>query len=388
MKSRDKKQFYSSDCRNLALVSLLVLLLLGACATSRPNTFSSNTNLTPGAQMRVYPGDTLYSFARRNNVSMRELIDLNHLQSPFELTPGTMLTLPAEAAPLPSVELGPAAVANELDYEKKHSGVTTYTQVVPERTTEAEADRREKVIYAPVDITPSMPAPLQAEPQKAPAKVQLAQALNLQPMQFDKNKKQLKAPSPDSKPMDHEVAKILKEKEVQAQTRQQKAQKVKVAPAPVQAAKDELTPPQFPQQDKPKELHSRIEKQNDPINLIWPVQGPVLSTFGPKSNGLSNDGINIGAPRATPVVAADGGTVAYAGSDIPGFGNVVLLRHASGLMTTYAHLERMFVQRDNVVAKGDLIGTVGTSGGLDTPQLHFEIRRDKEALDPGKYLYR
>lgn len=122
-------------------------------------------------------------------------------------------------------------------------------------------------------------------------------------------------------------------------------------------------------------------------SFIWPVQGPVISTFGPKSTGLKNDGVNIGAPRGTPVVASDGGTVAYAGSGIPGYGNVVLVRHPSGMMTTYAHLERMFVQADTVVAKGDMVGSVGTSGGMDTPQLHFEIRRGNEALDPSKFLY-
>lgn len=135
-------------------------------------------------------------------------------------------------------------------------------------------------------------------------------------------------------------------------------------------------------------MHSRIEKGVEPKNFIWPVNGTVISTFGPKSNGLNNDGINIGVPRGTPVVAADGGTVAYAGSDIPGYGNVVLVRHPTGLMTTYAHLDRMFVQQDIVVAKGDLLGSVGTTGGVDTPQLHFEIRRNKEALDPSKYLYK
>lgn len=114
----------------------------------------------------------------------------------------------------------------------------------------------------------------------------------------------------------------------------------------------------------------------------WPLQGPIISDFGPKGQGLSNDGVNIGAPKGSPVTAAAGGIVVYAGDEMKGFGNLVLIRHEGGWVTAYAHLERTMVSRDSVVAPGEMIGTVGTSGGVSSPQLHFETRLDGKPVDP------
>ncbi len=114
----------------------------------------------------------------------------------------------------------------------------------------------------------------------------------------------------------------------------------------------------------------------------WPVRGTIISAFGPKGKGLDNDGINIATPKGSPVKAAEGGIVAYAGNEMKGFGNLVLIRHEGGWVTAYAHLERLVVARDAVVAKGDMIGTVGTSGGVSSPQLHFEARQEGKPVDP------
>ncbi len=119
-----------------------------------------------------------------------------------------------------------------------------------------------------------------------------------------------------------------------------------------------------------------------PVSFMWPVQGPIVSEFGKKPTGTNNDGLNIAAPKGAPVVAAAGGMVAYAGNEMKGFGNLVLIRHEGGWVTAYAHLERMLVTKDSIVAAGDMIGTVGNTGGVSTPQLHFETRLDGKAVDP------
>ena len=119
-----------------------------------------------------------------------------------------------------------------------------------------------------------------------------------------------------------------------------------------------------------------------PIHMVWPLQGPVLSAFGPKGQGLSNDGVNIGAPKGTPVVAAASGIVAYAGNEMKGFGNLILIRHEDNWVTAYAHLDRMLVAKDAVVAEGDMIGTVGKTGSVSSPQLHFETRLKDKPVDP------
>ncbi len=118
----------------------------------------------------------------------------------------------------------------------------------------------------------------------------------------------------------------------------------------------------------------------------WPVSGPVLSTFGPKQGGLYNDGINIGAARGTPVLAARNGRVVYAGNELRGYGNLILVRHDDGLVTAYAHLDSFLVRRDQQLRQGEALGTVGNTGIAGPPQLHFEIRRGSDPLDPMLFL--
>ena len=120
--------------------------------------------------------------------------------------------------------------------------------------------------------------------------------------------------------------------------------------------------------------------------FAWPVQGKVVSNFGPIAKGRNNDGINIKAPLGTPVKAADAGTVAYAGNELKGFGNLILVRHNDGWITAYAHNDRLLVKKGQKVRRGEKIATVGATGGVNSPQLHFEIRAGKKAVNPVAYL--
>tara|TARA_B100000676_G_C18083059_1_gene852735 strand:+ start:2892 stop:3854 length:963 start_codon:yes stop_codon:yes gene_type:complete len=122
------------------------------------------------------------------------------------------------------------------------------------------------------------------------------------------------------------------------------------------------------------------------LDFAWPVDGAVISTFGPKADGLHNDGINIAAPAGTPVRASEDGVVAYAGDELRGYGNLVLVRHANGWVTAYAHNAQNFVSRGQTVLRGDTIASVGASGDVDSPQSHFELRRGTDAVDPRPYL--
>lgn len=118
----------------------------------------------------------------------------------------------------------------------------------------------------------------------------------------------------------------------------------------------------------------------------WPVRGKILSHYGAKSGGLFNDGINIGASRGTAVKAAENGVVAYAGNEVKGMGNLVIIQHSGGWMTVYAHMDSMSVRRGARVSVGQKIGTVGATGKVDQPQLHFEIRKGTKAYNPSSYL--
>ncbi len=118
--------------------------------------------------------------------------------------------------------------------------------------------------------------------------------------------------------------------------------------------------------------------------FIWPVQGSVANKFGVSGLGVRNDGIDVSAPLGAPVHAAAAGDVVYAGNQIPGFGNLVLIEHADGWVTAYAHLQHMSVRMRQFVSQGEEIGTVGDTGGLTSPQLHFEIRHKANAGEKAK----
>jgi murein DD-endopeptidase MepM/ murein hydrolase activator NlpD len=116
------------------------------------------------------------------------------------------------------------------------------------------------------------------------------------------------------------------------------------------------------------------------------VRGKILSNYGAKTNGLFNDGINISASRGASVVAAENGVVAYAGNEVKGMGNLIIMQHDGGWMTVYAHMDSMNVRRGAKGRVGQKIGTVGETGKVDSPQLHFEIRKGTKAYNPSTYL--
>lgn len=114
----------------------------------------------------------------------------------------------------------------------------------------------------------------------------------------------------------------------------------------------------------------------------WPVKGRVIAGFGPKTNGQQNDGINLAVPEGTPVKAAEDGVVAYAGNELKGYGNLLLVRHSNGYVTAYAHAKELLVKRGDQVKRGQVIAQSGQTGNVDAPQLHFEVRKGPSPLDP------
>lgn len=118
----------------------------------------------------------------------------------------------------------------------------------------------------------------------------------------------------------------------------------------------------------------------------WPVRGRVIAGFGPKPNGLQNDGIDLAVPQGTPVKAADDGVVAYAGNELKGYGNLVLIRHDNGYVTAYAHASEILVRRGETVKRGQVIAKSGETGNVKSPELHFEIRKGPTPVDPAQFL--
>ena len=127
-------------------------------------------------------------------------------------------------------------------------------------------------------------------------------------------------------------------------------------------------------------------KDAEAIEFIWPVRGKVITTYGSKTNGKSNDGINLAVPEGTPVKAAEDGVVAYSGNELKGYGNLVLVRHSNGYVTAYAHASELMVKRGDTIKRGQIIAKSGQSGEVGSPQLHFEIRKGSSPVDPLQFL--
>jgi murein DD-endopeptidase MepM/ murein hydrolase activator NlpD len=119
--------------------------------------------------------------------------------------------------------------------------------------------------------------------------------------------------------------------------------------------------------------------------MIWPVNGKIVSGYG-TSGGQKNDGIDIAAAKGTPVKAAEGGRVVYAGNEVARMGNLLLIEHPGGYITAYGNNESLAVKKGDVVKKGQTIARVGNSGGTAEPQLHFEVRRSGRTIDPTTVL--
>jgi len=137
-----------------------------------------------------------------------------------------------------------------------------------------------------------------------------------------------------------------------------------------------------------RETQPSVVAQDDAPQFRWPVAGRILSSFGGITGGERNDGINIAAPRGEPIHAAASGIVTYCGNELKGYGNLVLIRHGDGYVTAYAHADSIAVGRGDHVDAGQVIGTAGSSGDVDVPQLHFEIRRGVRPVDPRALLPR
>ena len=127
-----------------------------------------------------------------------------------------------------------------------------------------------------------------------------------------------------------------------------------------------------------------IPRENIERTMLWPVSGSVNSGFGPRGSGF-HDGVDIAAPEGTPIRAVDQGEVIYS-DQLRGYGNMVIIRHGGGIVSVYAHNQVNLVRDGQQVARGEIIGRVGSTGRVTGPHLHFEIRKNNLAQDPLLYL--
>ena len=135
-------------------------------------------------------------------------------------------------------------------------------------------------------------------------------------------------------------------------------------------------------QSKKQPIKTFVAPSLGKSDFTWPVEGEVMTEFGPAERGVHHDGVKISAPFGTLVTTSAPGTVAFVGTELKRFGTLVLVKHEGGYITAYAHLDVLSVKEGDVLGDGTVIGQVGTTGYVDSPQLHFEIRKSRTPVNP------
>jgi murein DD-endopeptidase MepM/ murein hydrolase activator NlpD len=307
-----------------------------------------------GPRIKVQSGDTLSSLSQRYGVPIDTIQTANNL-SDARLRVGQTLVMPgANMAAAPSAAPStPAAPRVAAATPTPRAGETTY-KVQPGDTPHSIAEKlgaNEKAILVRNDVRAD---DLQiGQTLIIPAGGPAPSVAQTDPQTGVRTVKTTTIPAPGG-----------------AETTQSTA---KTTPAPTQ--QDVASTTQLP--------------SPDPMaggSFRWPVKGRIISGFGTKPDGGHNDGINISVPQGTPVKAAENGVVAYAGSELKGYGNLVLVRHANNWVSAYANNEQLLVKRGDKVTRGQIIAKAGTTGSVSQPQVHFELRKGSRPVDPTKYM--
>jgi murein DD-endopeptidase MepM/ murein hydrolase activator NlpD len=320
-----------------------------------------------GTPIIVGQGETLDSLSRKYGVPAYAIMQANNITSPGAIHAGQHLVIPRRRSPTASATpprnepprtqvAAKPAPSNEKRPPRTARGDSTVHVVAPGETLNSIARRYGKPVMV------------------------LARASNIPPDTMVRVGQHIVIPDVRRSP--HAEAKRPK------------------APAAHKVAKRRATHPEVATTDSP---HSAFKASTVPPpapqapvkvagpagalpSFRWPVRGRVITGFGPRPNGLQNDGIDLAVPQGTPIKAADDGVVAYAGNELKGYGNLVLIRHSNGYVTAYAHASQILVRRGETVKRGQVIAKSGETGGVNSPELHFEIRKGATPVDPAQFL--
>jgi murein DD-endopeptidase MepM/ murein hydrolase activator NlpD len=284
-----------------------------------------------GTAVIIGKADTLNNLSNRYGVPASALLATNGLRSAADIKPGNRFIIPVYNAAGGSrfAQASPARSASD-------AGQTKFRLVQGQQPASRKIDSRETRI-SKIE-----------EPRKALAKEKLV----------EKPAQKLAAAKPDAKV------------EAKSDVRLQPKADVKIE----KTAKAE----------EPREAVSVSQQEKaENVSFRWPAHGRVIAGFGAKGG---NEGINIAVPEGTPIKAAEGGVVAYAGSELKGYGNLVLVRHDNGWVSAYANNGEILVKRGEKVKRGQSIAKSGQTGNVSSPQLHFELRKGATPVDPMPHL--
>jgi murein DD-endopeptidase MepM/ murein hydrolase activator NlpD len=313
-----------------------------------------------GTTIIVGTSDTLETLSRRYNVSSTAILQANGYKGPRALQPGQQLIIPHQTA----TAAAPVLAAPKAAVAAAPVSAPPSVHVVNRGDTLMSIAHRNHVPVAELAKVNSL------DPN---AKLKLGQKINVPGAKS--------AAAPAVAPTQVAGAQpgavatpATKMAAVTAEPAKEKARLAQATTTPEAAAAVTETPV------KTAEATGALP------TFRWPVRGRVVTGYGAKTNGKSNDGINVAVPEGTPIKAAEDGVVAYSGNELKGYGNLILVRHSNGYVTAYAHASELMVKRGETIKRGQIIAKSGQSGEVGSPQLHFEIRKGSSPVDPLQFL--
>jgi murein DD-endopeptidase MepM/ murein hydrolase activator NlpD len=330
----------------------------GLAGTAAGWTAQGGTPVTLGA------GETLATLSNRYGVPTQALLAANGLTSVGQAAPGQQIIIPVfnrnASAPAPAAPVVQAPRPVAATPAPVRSAAPAQTpRPAPVAAAPAPVQRTARVATPPQPVAPAGPARPTVAAKPAPAAPVVAA-------------KPAPAPVAAAKPV---PAPVVAAKQTDVKPAEAK-------PAPVAEAKPAAeTKTAAAPAPAPEDNTSSIARSN--AEFRWPARGRVIQGFSGRGG---SEGINIALPEGTPIKAAEGGTVAYAGNELKGYGNLVLIRHDNGFVSAYAHNSDLVVKRGERVTRGQTIAKSGQTGNVTTPQLHFELRKGSTPVDPMQHL--
>lgn len=341
-----------------------------------------------GTPVVLAQGETLDTISSRYGVPRAAIMSANGLSN-ANVAPGTRITIPVYNASASAAPAAPAPVRQiaqaPAETQRFVAGPSAAPRVTPPAAVDPKAQAR---AAAEAKATAAAEAKAKAAADAQAMKESRARFAAEAKAKADARKTSAALPTPAAKPAAAPVAAVKPAPEAKpVKTAAPAAKPVVVASAPAAEPKPTAIPKAEPAPE-PKTTAS-IPKQEeeaspgDKADFRWPARGRVISGYSGKGG---NEGINIAVPEGTPVKAAEGGTVAYAGSELKGYGNLVLIRHPNGYVSAYAHNGELKVKRGDTVKRGQVVANSGQTGNVSSPQLHFELRKGSAPVDPTPYL--
>lgn len=359
---------------------------------ARPSGRDSSAETSPsgaGDSIDVQRGDTLYGIARRHGVTVKDLMAANGLQT-ANIKPGQKLRLPGggvqpstvAAAPEPrqepsrnraAVAAAPSAATSDWGGSYKvQAGDSLYGIARAHKVRVADLQNANNITN-PREMRPGITLRVPGTGGGAPAPAAVAEA-----------SRGLNSPASEPVSAPRVIQSTTQPTVINSERQVAALNTGRIVDAPAQEAQSAASG----QDAKAVKTVAVSPLQIGGGKLRWPSKGKIISGFGQRPDGTHNDGVNIAVPQGTDVHVAETGEVAYAGSELKGYGNLILVRHDNGWVTAYAHTDQMLVKRGDKVRRGDVIAKAGKTGQVDQPQLHFELRQGSKPVDPLPYLDR